>query len=35
MVVLQVLFAALYNRTGGVPLAALLACGYYENRNRA
>jgi len=35
MVVLQVLFAELHNRTAGVPLAALLACGYYENRNRA
>jgi len=35
MVLLQVLFAGLYNRTDGVPLAALLARGYYENRNRA
>jgi hypothetical protein len=30
-----VLFAEMYKRTDGVPLAALLDCGYYENRNRA
>jgi hypothetical protein len=35
MAVLQVLSAGLYYRTEGMPLAALLACGYYGNRSRA